>query len=422
MLDSTHDAKRRSWLPAANTPECDFPIQNLPFGVFETAAGARGGVAIGDSIVDLTATSRARLFTGNAAGAAAAAAGPTLNPLLALGNSHARELRRQLSDALAEDAPVAAREAVRACLVPMRDATMLLPARIDAFTDFLCSLDHTLRMGNGNLPPAFKTLPIAYNARASSVVVSGRPVRRPNGYSRAGDGAPSFGPEPWLDFELELGAFIGPGNALGDAIAIVDAEQHLFGVCLLNDWSARRIQFFESQPLGPFLGKSFCTSIAPWIVTTDALAPFRVPESPGAFDIHLDVRLQTAEMRARAEEPHVIASTNFRGMYWTFAQMIAHHTSNGCNLRPGDLLGSGTTSGPTDASRACLAEITERGKSPLTLPNGQRRAWLDDGDEVIFRGRANRDGYVSIGFGECRAVVEPSLARSVGAARQPSGG
>ncbi len=411
MLDSTHDAKRRSWLETANTAACDFPIQNLPFGVFRTAAGTRGGVAIGDSIVDLAAANDARLFTGYAADAAAAASGATLNPLLALGNAHARELRRQLSEALAAGAPAAARDALRACLVPMGEATMLLPARIDQFTDFLCSMDHTLRMGNGNLPPAFKTLPIAYNGRASSVCVSGQPVRRPNGHARGADGEPAFGPEPSLDFELELGAFIGPGNALGDSIASDDAEKHLFGVCLLNDWSARGIQFFESQPLGPFLGKSFCTSISPWIVTNDALAPFRVAESPSAFDIDLDVRLRTAGMQAHDDEPHIVTQTNFRHMYWTFAQMIAHHTSNGCNLRPGDLLGSGTASGPTDISRACLAEITERGKAPIALPNGEQRAWLADGDEVIFRGRASRDGYVSIGFGECRAVVEPAFTR-----------
>jgi fumarylacetoacetase len=408
VLDSTHDAKRRSWLETANAAECDFPIQNLPLGVFRTAAGARGGVAIGDSIVDLAAADRGRLFTGHAAAAAAAAAGATLNPLLALGNAYARDLRRQLSEALAESAPAAARDPMRACLVPMSDATLLLPARIDAFTDFLCSLDHTLRMGNGNVPQAFKVLPIAYNGRASSVCVSGQPVRRPNGHSRTGDGAPSFGPEPWLDFELELGAFIGPGNALGDTIESDDAEQHLFGVCLLNDWSARGIQFFESQPLGPFLGKSFCTSISPWIVTTDALAPFRLAESTSAFDIELEARIQTAVMRARADEPYVVTRTNFRHMYWTFAQMIAHHASNGCNLRSGDLLGSGTASGPEDASRACLAEITARGKSTIALPNGQQRTWLEDGDEVILRGRASRDGYVSIGFGECRGVVEPA--------------
>ena len=267
-------------------------------------------------------------------------------------------------------------------------------------------------------------LPIAYNGRASSICVSGQPVRRPNGYYRTGDGEPVFGPEPWLDFELELGAFIGPGNALGDSIAIDDAERHFFGACLLNDWSARGIQFFESQPLGPFLGKSFRTSISPWIVTTDALAPFRVAESPSAFDIELDARIRTAEMRSHGDEPSVVARTNFRSMYWTFAQMIAHHASNGCNLRPGDLLGSGTTSGPSDDSRACLAEITERGKTPLTLANGQLRTWLEDGDEVVFRGRASRDGYVSIGFGECRAVVEPAAGarRTAAAVPPPSDG
>jgi fumarylacetoacetase len=428
-LDETHDPQRSSWVENSGSGTTDFPIQNLPFGIFRTRDGrVRGGVAIGNSVVDLATANAAGCFTGLAAAAAAACAAPVLNTLLALGNGPARELRKQLSAGLATDAPAAKREKLRSSLVPLTDAELLLPVAVGAFTDFLCSIDHTKRMGGGKIPPAFLYLPIAYNSRATSVVVSGTPVRRPLGQWRAADGVPAYGPEPSLDFELEVGAFVGLGNGLGEPVRIGDAVSHLFGVCLLNDWSARGIQFFEGQPLGPFLGKSLATTISPWIITADALAPFRsalarrpadAPPIPahldddadvagGGLDIQLEASIETPARRSAGQPGTVVTRTNFKTMSWTFAQMLAHHTSNGCNLMPGDLLGSGTTSGPTDESRACLAELTQRGTAPIGV-GAETRAWLADGDEIIFRARTMREGYVPIGFGECRGIVEPAL-------------
>jgi fumarylacetoacetase len=278
----------------------------------------------------------------------------------------------------------------------------------------------------GKFPPAFKRLPIAYNSRATSVIVSGTDVVRPNGQSNV-DFDVVYGPEPWLDFELEMGAFVGRANDLGVPVPMRDADEHLFGYCLLNDWSARGIQYFESAPLGPFLGKSFATSISPWVVTADALEPYRViaplraPEDAapphldstdnltrGAFDIELEAFIVTPKMRGAGMQPFRLTATQFRDMYWTFAQMLAHHASNGCNLQVGDLLGSGTASGAADSSRACLGEITARGTAAYELPSGESRIWLEDGDEVIFRGHAVRDGYPRIGFGECRGKVLPA--------------
>jgi fumarylacetoacetase len=431
VLDSTHDVKRRSWVESAGVSDGDFPIQNLPFGVFHRSGeDDRGGVAIGDSIVDLRALSATGLLTGRALDAARAASAPTLNGLLSLGTTAASALRAQLSTLLSVDASPEQRALSARCLVPMTGAELSLPVAVHGFTDYLCSLDHTMRMGRTTLPAAFKHLPIAYNGRPSSVRLSGEPVDRPWGQWTSEEEV-RFGPETALDFELEVGAFVATGNELGRPIPIAAAGEQLYGLCLLNDWSARGIQSFESAPLGPFLGKSFSTSISPWIVTTAALAPFRVPSrrretgdppvpehlddpvdrESGAFDLTLEAFVVTPAMRAAAAAPARLTSTNFRDMYWTFAQMLAHHASNGCNLRPGDLLGSGTTSGPTDASRACLAEITRRGADPVNLPNGEQRRWLEDGDEVILRGRAMREGCVAIGFGECRAIVRPALDR-----------
>ncbi len=424
-LNRTHDPARRSWLSGACDPATDFPLQNLPLGVFREPGGvARGGVAIGDRIVDLARAAESGVLTGTAAEAARAAAGSVLNPLLRMGESYAGALRAALFDLLdAEGGAAAQRAAIEACLVPMTAAELVRPLDIPAFTDYLCSIDHTLRMGGGNLPPAFKYLPIAYNSRATSVVVSGTDVVRPNGQFKVGAEV-AYGAEPWLDFELEVGAFVGVGNELGVPVDIRDADRRIFGYCLLNDWSARGIQFFEGTPLGPFLGKSFSTSISPWIVTAEALAPYRVGavsrqgadaapahldssenRERGGFDIELEALVCTARMRAENAAPFRIATTQFRDMYWTFAQMLAHHASNGCNMQAGDLLGSGTTSGSTDASRACLAEMTERGTQPVQLPNGEERAWLDDGDEVILRGHTTRAGFPRIGFGECRGRI-----------------
>jgi fumarylacetoacetase len=429
-LNATHDPARRSWVESANDPLTDFPIQNLPFGVYRDVDGvARGGVAIGDQIVDLTRALAAGIFSGAAAKAAEAAGGPVLKPLMRLGSGPASKLRAALSNALdAAQRDQAKRAALSTCFIPMRLVQMLLPVDIGAFTDFFCSLDHTLRMGRTVPPKAFKHLPIAYHGRATSIVASGTKIVRPNGAFER-DKEVAFGPEPALDFELELGAFVGPGNAQGTPVPLRDAENQIFGHCLVNDWSARGMQLFESAPLGPFLGKSFATSISPWIVTSEALLPYRVPspvrdagdpEPPhltstansatGAIDLELQAFLLTPKMRTDGRAPAPLATTAFRDMYWTFAQMLAHHTSNGCNLRTGDLLGSGTTSGATDASRACLAEITARGTQPLQLPNGEWRAWLEDGDDVILRGHTTRADYARIGFGECRGRIVPAPA------------
>jgi fumarylacetoacetase len=436
-VNATHDPERRSWIESANLPGADFPIQNLPHGVFRRPGEAwRGGIAIGDAILDMAAAVEAGLFVGIPAEAARAAAEPALNRLMGMGNATASALRARVSEVLRADAPGAARHAALAprILVPMAEAEMRLPCRVGAFTDFLTSTFHTERGGrrtrpDNPLPPAFKHLPIAYNSRATSLRVSGEAVRRPNGQRQGPDGAVLFGPCEALDFELEVGLFVGPGNPLGEPVAIGAAPEHIWGYCLLNDWSARDVQRWESFPLGPFLSKSLSTTISPWVVTAEAMAPFAAPAFPraagdpaplpylacprdqaeGLMDLALEALLLTPRMREEGAAPARIARTNFRNMYWTFAQMVTHHMSNGCNLQPGDLLGSGTASGPEDESRACLAEITE-GRSPLALPNGETRLWLEDGDEVVFRARAERAGFAAIGFGECRGRIDPAPA------------
>jgi fumarylacetoacetase len=426
-LNSTHDPSRRSWVPSANQPDTDFPIQNLPFGIFRESGIARGGVAIGDRIFDLAAALQLGLFSGEAEVAARAASGDSLNPLMALGSRAASLLRARMSDLLRIEGPERARTESRAnrLLVPMSSAEMLLPAGIGDFTDFVCSTFHAQRVVrkplDSPLAPALCYMPVAYHGRASSVRMSGEPVRRPHGQFKDEEGVVQFGPSRALDFELELGAFIGAGNSLGSPIPIESASSHIFGYCLLNDWSARDIQFWESM-LGPFLSKSLSTTISPWVVTAEALAPFRAPiftpsqpdfpaplpylenkadRAEGGIDIELETLITTRKMRDSGEQPARIVATNFKYAYWSFAQMVAHHASNGCNLQTGDLLGSGTVSGPTDESRACLLEHTE----PIHLPNGETRQYLQDEDEVVFTARARRPGYVSLGFGECRARI-----------------
>jgi fumarylacetoacetase len=376
-------------------------------------------------ILDLAAAVAAGLLKGDAETAARAAAGPTLNPLMALGNGAASALRAAVSEFLRAGSSGQAKAA--RCLVPMADTTLELPAAIGNFTDFMCSIDHTRRLSpDGVPPPCFTTLPIAYHSRATTIRISGTPFLRPNGQYRAPDGTMKFGPEPSQDFELEFGAYVGPGNEMGEPIPMAAAPDHLFGCCLVNDWSARGIQFWESRPLGPFLGKSMMTTVSPWIVTAEALWPFRVPARPrdakdvplpyladaadqaeGGLDIVLTADWSTEAMRRRGVPPETVTTTNFRDCYWTFAQMLTHHASNGCNLQTGDLLASGTVSGPTDGSRACIAELTKRGTAPIRI-GGEERAWLHDGDEVTFRGCASRDGFVAIGFGECRGRIMPA--------------
>jgi fumarylacetoacetase len=436
-LNSTHDPHRRSWLETANDPGTDFPLQNLPYGVFRTtgATTPRIGVALGDHVLDLVAAATAGLLPDLVADACRE---PTLNALMALGASAWSELRARLSALLGADTCPEGpqRGAVRACLVPLRDAELLLPARIGNYTDFYASAFHATHVGamfrpESPLLPNYKWVPIGYHGRASSIVPSDTEIRRPLGQSKAADAAaPTFGPSQSLDYELELGAFIGPGNRLGSPLPLTQAEDHIFGVGLLNDWSARDLQSWEGQPLGPFLAKNFATTLSPWIIPLEALAPFRTPalvrpvddpaplpyladavnQDSGGLDLTLEVFLRTPKMRADGEAAQRVSSGNFSSMYWTLAQLVAHHTSNGCNLCPGDLIGSGTVSGPEKPSWGCLLELTWRGHEPLVLPNGERRSFLHDGDEVILRGYAERHGARRIGLGECRGTIVPAGA------------
>jgi fumarylacetoacetase len=433
-LDETHRADLRSWVESANTPTTDFPIQNLPLGVHRGADGARPGVAIGDRILDLAAARSVVDLDDQLLDAIdACVAQGALNPLLALGRDALRRLRSTLSHALRADTSSGerAREHGDALLVPMDGTELLVPVRIGDYTDFYASIHHASNVGSMFRPdnallPNYKWVPIGYHGRASSIVPSGTAVRRPVGQTRDDATAPPvFGPSRRLDYELEVGTIVSRGNALGAPIAIASAEEHVAGLCLVNDWSARDIQTWEYQPLGPFLSKSFATTVSPWLVTLDALAPFRVPATVrpasdpaplpylddggdrehGGFDIELEVELMTRRMSDAGEPAALVSRGNFASMYWTIAQLVAHHTSNGCNLQPGDLLASGTVSGPTKESRGCLLERTWRGTEPFVLPTGESRRFLEDGDEVIMRASCSRAGWRRIGFGECRGVV-----------------
>ncbi len=430
-IDETHDPARRSWVDSANQPASDFPIQNLPYGVFRRAGSAepaRVGVAIGTMILDVSAATRLGYLSGDAAVPALACAAPALNGLLALGRPAWRALRVALGRLLAAGSN-AERDASQ-LLVPMVDADLLVPAHVGDYTDFYASIHHATNVGrmfrpDNPLLPNYKYVPIGYHGRASSIVPSDTGVRRPVGQRKPPDAAvPVFEPSRALDYECEVGAVIGPGNALGESLTMRDASAQLFGLCLVNDWSARDIQSWEYQPLGPFLSKSFATTVAPWIVTMEALAPYRVPaaarppEDPrplpylddtedqayGGVDITLEVSLRTRSMREKGIAPHRVSRARFADMYWTTAQMITHHASNGCNLRPADLLASGTISGTTRDSLGCLLEITKRGAEPLRVGD-ETRGFLEDGDEVTIRGECERDGYARIGFGECRGRV-----------------
>ena len=437
MINETHDRNRTSWVTSANG-HATFPIQNLPFGVFSPPGEKpRGGVAIGEKIFDISAALEAGLFSGAALDAAQAASGRSLNAFLQAGAAARAALRSRLADVLDAKEPDAARHQGIASRL-LHDAVacqMHLPARIGDFTDFFAGIHHAYTAGTISRPdnplmPNYKYVPVAYHSRASSVQPAGGTVRRPNGQRKPPDQAvPDFGPSGALDYELELGVWIGQGNEIGSPIPISEAGAHAAGFCLLNDWSARDIQAWESQPLGPFLAKSLSTFVSPWIITAEALAPFRVaqPRRPagdpvplphlndptdqarGCFNIDFEVLLLTSAMRAAGAAPHVLSRANASMLYWTVAQMVAHHTSNGCNLQPGDLFGSGTVSGLDNGTAGCLLEMTGGGRTPIALPDGETRTYLLDGDEVIFRGMARQDGYVPIGFGECRGTVAPAL-------------
>ena len=412
-LDPTHDPALQSWVESANEPGCDFPIQNLPFGIFKRKGASespRGGVAIGDQILDLAALG--------------IKTGPTLNGIASLGRPAWRKLRAQLSKALSTK--TSARKFSRS-LVPMKQAQLFLPLAVGDYTDFFSGIHHATNMGrmlrpDNPLLPNYKWVPIGYHGRGSSIVVSGTQVQRPHGQRKGPDQpSPEFAASSRLDYEAELGFVVGPGNRLGKPIPVSKALNHVFGVVLLNDWSARDIQGWEYQPLGPFLAKSFATTISPWIVTLDALEPFRCPaferaagdpkplpylwddddQRAGGFAIDVEMHLQTGRMAT----PVRLSRGSFRDSYWTVAQLVAHHTSNGCNLRPGDLLGSGTLSGSTPGSAGSLMELSLAGKQPVALPGGESRSFLEDGDEVVQKAYCQNGGATRIGFGEAAGKI-----------------
>ena len=435
-LNETHEPGLRSWVDSANVPGHDFPIQNLPFGVFRRGGSTqsfRGGVAIGDYILDLGVAHDAGMFEGVAAQAALAARAPQLNALMAQGEGAWSGLRLALSRVLRLGSN--RRAALQSTLLAQREAEYALPARIGDYTDFYSSIHHAMAVGrlfrpNEPLTPNYRWLPLGYHGRCSSIAISGQEFARPCGQRlREGHQQPTLGASGRLDYELELGLYIGPGNALGTRIGLDEARSQLFGVCLLNDWSARDFQAWETVPLGPFLGKSFATTISPWIVTLEALEPYRLPwtrsaQDPaplayldsaglrrdGALDIQLEAWIQTSSMRASRTSALRLSHTSYRHAYWSSAQLLAHHTINGCNLQPGDLLGTGTQSGPAPEEAGSLLERTCGGREPLQLSNGERRGFLEDGDTIILRGYCERAGAARIGLGEALARVLPARA------------
>jgi fumarylacetoacetase len=438
LIDRTHSVERRSWIESANHGS-DFPIQNLPFGCFVPHGQdrPRGGVAVGDKVLDLRRAVDLGLFAGEALTAAEAAADETLNAFFALGGDARRALRARLVELL--DAAGNENEGLKRhggeILHDASGCRPVLPCAVGNYTDFFAGIQHATNTGRQFRPenpllPNYKYVPVAYHGRASSVRVSGGSVRRPNGQMKPnGADAPFFGPSRRLDFELELGIWLGPGNNLGEPIPVGSAADHIAGFCLLNDWSARDIQAWESQPLGPFLAKNFATQISPWVITPEALAPFRIAQAPrpvddpapmkylsdpadqesGALALELEVYLLTEGLRKTDAAPHRLTQVEARSLYWTPAQMVAHHTCGGCNLMPGDLFGSGTISGASDTSWGSLLEITQGGRNPLTLASGETRTFLQDGDEIILKAVARREGFVSIGFGECRGRIASAL-------------
>jgi fumarylacetoacetase len=435
-IDETLDPSRRSFVESANQPDGDFPIQNLPYGVFRRAhtdEEFRVGIAIGDQIFDPSQVQT--LFSADAKRAARACASSSLNELMGLSCDSWDALRRNAAYLLDERTPRSNQSAVTQCLVPMADAQMSLPVRIGDFTDFYASIFHATNAGriirpDNPLLANYKYLPVAYHSRVSSIQPSGAVVRRPNGQIKSSQfEQPQFATSARLDYETELGLYIGTPSTLGIPIPISRAGRHVFGFCLLNDWSARDLQVWEYQPLGPFLAKNFATTVSAWVVPATALLPYRAPafaraagdpaplphlsdpndQRDGAIDITLETYLLTATMHQAGQSPLKLSSASFAKTYWTVAQMIAHHTSNGCNLLTGDLLGSGTVSGPDETSWGSLLELTHGGAKSLPLPNGESRRFLEDGDQIILRGHCSRQGAARIGFGECRGTVLAAL-------------
>lgn len=436
-LNDTHDPQQQSWLASANQEATDFPLQNLPLGVFRRQGSQenfRGGIAIGDQVLDLAALAAQRQLKGPAQAAAELAGQPTLNALMEQGNLALSVLRRGCWELLREGS--SSSDSTRACLVPQQDAEYVVPARIGDYTDFYASIHHATNVGSlfrpdNPLLPNYRWVPIGYHGRSSSIGVSGQTFPRPLGQLKGPQQSePSVGHSRRLDYELELGIYIGRGNQWGHPIPLNQAEEHVFGLCLLNDWSARDIQAWEYQPLGPFLAKNFATTVSPWMVSLEALAPYRTswtrpPEDPqplpyleskqnrafGGIDLTLEVYLETAQMRAERSAPVRLSSSNFQDSYWTIAQLVSHHTLGGCNLQAGDLLGSGTQSGPSLAEVGSLLELSQGGKTPISLPNGEERTFLEDGDTVILRGFCERVGHPRLGFGEARGTVLSPLSQ-----------
>jgi len=436
-INATHDPKIKSWVESANEPNTDFPIQNLPFGLFRPAGSGkepRIGVAIGDRILDLGACAQLGLLQSADAEVVRACQQSALNALMTLGPESSSSLRQLVQNILVEGSSQQQSIVDSKALVPIAEAEFLVPAKIGGYTDFYASIHHATNVGrlfrpDNPLLPNYKYVPIAYHGRSSSIVANGTPVVRPNGQQRSGENDPVYAPSRRLDYELEVGLYMGLGNALGTQIPITEASRHIFGFSLLNDWSARDIQAWEYQPLGPFLGKNFGTTVSPWVVTAEALAPFRAPawtrptddprplpylsseedQQLGAINIELEVLITSKKMREQGIAPYRLSRVNFNTMYWTPAQMVTHHASTGCNLQPGDLLASGTVSGSTPDSLGSLLEITKGGRESFTLPSSETRTFLEDGDEVILRGSCCAPGFRRIGFGECRGVILPAV-------------
>jgi fumarylacetoacetase len=437
-INETHDPNLKSWIESANAPDTDFPLQNLPFCVFTRACtyeDVRIGVAVGDFILDVYACYECCLFDDESFNIAVSADNYCLDHSIMKKNRELQSaFRRRLTEILSESADEKTRRQVERNLIPIAEAEFHLPAHIGDYTDFYCSIFHATNVGamfrpDNPLLPNYKYIPIGYHGRASSIVISGTDIKRPKGQNRSdAEQPPVFIPCKNLDYEMEVGFFVGRGNDLGESIPIEKAEEHIFGLCLVNDWSARDMQAWEYQPLGPFLAKNFATSVSPFVVTMEALAPFRVPaferdaddpppldyldgeqnRTSGGFDVKLEVYLQTARMRDENIAPHLLSRSNMKDLYWTIGQMLTHHASNGCNLQTGDLMATGTVSGREKTARGCLLELTWRGTEPLELPSGETRRFLEDGDEVIMRGFCEREGFRRIGFGECRGRILPA--------------
>lgn len=431
--DRSHDPSRATWIDGQSQKQSDFPIQNLPLGVFrESGEISEGsiGIRILDQVVDLKSLAEEGLLDSLDARIQYAFAAPTLNGWLALSGSERRETRLFISDLLSTEVGADKRNLVARHLHPIRDIEMILPVQVGDYTDFYGSIDHAQRVGalfrpDNPLLPNYRWVPIGYHGRASSLVVDGTPINRPSGQKLIGD-TPSFEPTSRLDYELEIGAWIGPGNDLGEPLSLEEVDEHFAGISLLNDWSARDIQAWEAQPLGPFLGKNFATSISPWLVTAEALLPFRCPSrtrasgepeplaylssdknrQSGGIDAIVEVWIQSLKMREESIPHYPLSSARLADLYWTIGQMIAHHSSNGCSLEAGDLMGTGTVSGKEVNSAGCLLELTGGGENPVRLPSGEIRRFLEDGDEIVLRGHLRGNGeFQQIGLGECRGIV-----------------